>query len=255
MPTSWTGLAIALLAVAPGFIMTTTWARARTWKGPSTDLRTILQSLALSGVVQVLLVPLTIAWVLPDRADPAHHAWPLAAWAILAVLVLPVCLGFGAARLQDWVFPPLAHWDYEPTGWRARVVQMFRSSPPPTVWDWAFTRRNLTARFLLLEFEDGSHVGGVFAAGSYALTSPETQGLFLSSEWQLDDNADFVEQIPASEGILIPSTAPVRWIRILGHDTSESNESRETTEPWRARIRPAKWWNRDRSRTAAGGSR
>jgi Family of unknown function (DUF6338) len=205
--------------------MTTTWARARTWKGPSSDLRTILQSLVLSGVVQVLLVPLTIAWVVPDRSDPADHPWPLAAWATLAVLIVPVCLGFGVARLQDWLYPPLAHWDDEPNRWRRQVEKVLGSPPPPTMWDWTFTRRNLRARFVLIEFDDGSHVGGVFAAGSYALTSPEAQGLFLSSEWQLNDTADFVSEIPATEGILIPNTSNIRWIRVLCSGAIDSDET------------------------------
>jgi len=48
VPTSQIALAILLLAIAPGYIAAAAWARSRTWKGPSSDLRTIIQALVLS---------------------------------------------------------------------------------------------------------------------------------------------------------------------------------------------------------------
>lgn len=227
MPTSWTALAIVLLAVAPGFVLTTLWGRTRTWKGPASDFRTTLQSLALSAVVQALLVPLTIVWVVPARADPADHLAHLAVWASLSVLILPALLGVGFARLQDLVWP-VSDLGKVRTGWRRRLDQVLKEPVPPTVWDKLFTTIGANgttgeAPFVLVQFNDGSHVGGVFAEGSLALTSPEQQGLYLVNEWILDAEANFQEQIPATRGILIPSTADIRWVRILQSGSSATN--------------------------------
>src|SRR5438067_12095377 len=106
MPSSWVALAVALLAVVPGFIATTLWARARTWRGPSTDLRTILQSLALSAVIQVVISPLTIAWIVPARDHLDSHPGRVAAWFFLAVILLPTVGGITVARVTDRMFDP-----------------------------------------------------------------------------------------------------------------------------------------------------
>ncbi|MCU1493687.1 MAG: hypothetical protein JWO62_1451 [Acidimicrobiaceae bacterium] len=73
LPTSEASLVIILLAIAPGYIAAAAWARARTWKGPTGDLRTILQSLVLSAVVQAILVPLTVVWIAPIRNSLANY--------------------------------------------------------------------------------------------------------------------------------------------------------------------------------------
>src|SRR5438270_6460582 len=106
MPDTWVGLAVALLAIVPGFIATATWARARTWRGPSTDLRTVLQSLALSAAIQVVLSPLTVAWIVPIRNDLGSHPGRVAVWSFVTVLVLPLLAGIGVARATDLMFDP-----------------------------------------------------------------------------------------------------------------------------------------------------
>lgn len=255
MPTSWTALAITLLAIAPGFILTTLWSRARTWKGGASDFRTVLQSVALSAVVQALLVPLTVAWIVPARDDLAAHAWKLAAWSILAVLVLPCVLGLGVARLQDWVWPIAGLGDPATAGWRGRLSNVLRAPVPPTVWDSLFTRLGTSAEvapFLVVKFKDGSHIGGVFAQGSLALTSPEPQGLYLISEWVLDDDENVEQPIPATRGILVPTTADVRWIRVLDATSEEPNNgaAEERATRWRKQIQHARWRG-NRSKTPA----
>jgi len=217
MPTSWTALAVTLLAIVPGFIATATWARARTWKGPSSDLRTILQSLALSGAIQVVISPLTVAWIVPIRTHLANHPGRVAVWFLVAVLVLPLMLGLLAARLTDVIFRPGGAVE-RPNRLQRAIDAVVRAPVPPTAWDWLFTARPPQARFVLIEFKDGHQVGGAFAEGSMALTSPEPQGLFLAVEWLLDADGNFTQPVPDSRGILIPNADDMRWVRILGSE-------------------------------------
>src|SRR5947208_2477465 len=100
----------------------------------------------------------------------------------MAVLIIPLALGIISGRLSDWVANP-----NEPRGIRLLVGRLMRTTTPPTIWDWLYQAAPPFGSFLIVEFEDGSQIAGVFAEGSMALTSPEKQGVYLVSEWQLND--------------------------------------------------------------------
>ncbi len=207
-------MAVVLMAISPGYLATSAWARSRTWKGPPGDLRTILQSLVLSAVVQALVAPLTVAWIVPIRDHLARHPFRIAVWAVLTVIVVPIALGLVAGAIIDKLFDPAKDLL---TGKFRRLVNWIASAPvPPTIWDWLFVGERIpSSGFLVLEFNNGARVGGAFAENSMVLTSPEPHGLFLEREWQLDEMGNVVSELPGTEGLLIPDTAEVRWIRIL----------------------------------------
>ncbi|MFC6236957.1 DUF6338 family protein [Longivirga aurantiaca] len=226
MPDSWVALLIALLAVVPGFLTVTIWARSRTWRGPTGDLRTILQALAISAVIQVVLFPLTVMVVLPHWRSPDDYAVSLGAWLLLTVLAFPVVLGLGTARLTDWVFPlRTADTNF---GWLRRFLRgAIKPVAPPTMWDWWLTEGVPNGRFVLAKFRDGSYIGGVFSDGSMALTSPEPHGIYLASEWLVDEAGDFVGEIPQTGGVLLPLREDILWLRVQGDNgTSEVGDDR-----------------------------
>jgi len=227
MPDTWVGLAVALLAIVPGFIATATWARARTWRGPSTDLRTVLQSLALSAAIQVVISPLTILWIVPIRDHLDTHPWRVALWFFLTVLVLPLVAGVAVARTTDLLFDPRQSGHQEHRRAAAVFARLFKEPSPPSPWDWTFATGVPDGRFVLVQFQDGSQVGGVFAQGSIALTSPEQQGLYLADEWLLDDDGNFTAPLPDSRGIMIPTVDQVRWVRILASNSEPAEGERD----------------------------
>lgn len=228
VPTSQVALAILLLAIAPGYITAAAWARARTWRGPASDLRTIIQALVLSAVVQAVLSPLTVLWILPVRATLVTHPWRVAIWIILAVLVVPIVLGLGGARITDAVFNPS---EVEVKTPAARFVnKIVPASTPPTAWDWLFTAdRTPESGFMIIDFVDGSRIAGAFAKASLALTSPEVHGIFLEQEWLLNREGDIEGPVPGSAGLLIPVADQIRWMRILEAD--ETTETDKDGEP------------------------
>ncbi len=213
LPENFQAFAAVLLAIAPGYIATAVWARAKTWKGPSSDFRTVLQSLALSAVVQLLVSPVTLLWIYPVRNDLLAYPGRVFVWLSLTVLIVPVAGGLLAGYLTDRLFPP-KHARVEGT-FRKRFARIWPAPPPPSVWDWLFTTRPPHGSFVVVEFKDGRRVAGVFAEGSLALTSPEPHGLFLVSEWLLDETGDIVREVADSAGVIIAGTDDIRSLRIL----------------------------------------
>lgn len=212
MPSSAEALFVAMLAVVPGFVATVVWARANTWKGAPGDLRLVLESLALSLIIQAAAAPVTIVWLYPHRSALAEFPERLAAWVLLVTVVLPAAGGIGARLASSFL---AARGLGDITGWRRRLAILWPATVPPSIWDWLFTERVPDGKFLLIEFNDGTCVAGAFDARSFALTSPETHGVFLSTEWLLDENGEITAPVQDSEGILIRDMTAVRSVRVL----------------------------------------
>lgn len=65
LPATLEALAVVLVALVPGYIAVTLWARSKTWERPPTDLTLILLAIIFSAVIQALLFPITIPWLWP----------------------------------------------------------------------------------------------------------------------------------------------------------------------------------------------
>lgn len=144
IPPDATALAVVLLAIVPGSVATMFWARAKTWKGRSTDLATVLQSIVVSAVIQILASPLTLAMIYPYRDRLDRHEPLVALWLALVALAIPFVLGTLAARVSDALYDPESTIGSIWGGWVGRIV------PPataPTVWDWLFTQDIAEAHF------------------------------------------------------------------------------------------------------------
>lgn len=202
MPTSLEAIGALLFAIVPGYLAVSVWARARTWKGPAGDLRTVLQAVTASAIVHLLISPLTIVWLLPHRDELDQFPERVALWAALVVLVIPLVLGGLASRAGN-------RW---PTGRQG------------SGWDWLFTQQPPHEQFVVVEFKDGRRVAGVFADGAMAHTSPDKHGLFLRPEWQMDEAGEFVRELPGTAGVLITATDDIRWVRVLDSGAPDGEE-------------------------------
>jgi hypothetical protein len=195
-----------LLAIVPGYLAVSFWRRAKTWQRPSTDLGTILPALAVSLVIQVVVSPLTIWLLLPVLGDLAGHPWNLVVWTYITVIVVPFAGGVGLGRLTDLY----ASGHVRPHGLAELLPEV-----PPSAWDLFFSRKIPDGQFLVITFEDGSRVGGSYYGPSYALKSPQEQGLYLAREWVVDGEGNLEHPVSGSKGILIPATATIRHVRVI----------------------------------------
>lgn len=212
-PTTFDALAIILLAVVPGFIATSFWARARTWKGRSTDFITVLQSVSVSVVIQLLMAPATLYWLYPVHTALDRHPDLVAKWLFCAVLVVPIAGGMVVGLVMDRMADPQG-W-FRRTRFGASFVQRFDIGRTPTMWDWLFKTDIPDGAYLVVEFNDGKRVAGEYVAPARAQTSPDAQGLYLRNEWILDADGDLYEKLPGSAGVMIPSNDNIRLIRVL----------------------------------------
>lgn len=203
----------ALLAIVPGFLTTAVWARARTWKGPTGDLRTVLLSLAISVFIQLIVAPFTLTWLYPVRDRLAEFPERVTTWVALAVVVIPVFGGLAVGKLSNLLSDPVS--PRVRGRFRRAIAWLWPAGAPPSIWDWVFTARPPDESFVVIEFRDGRRVAGVFAEGSVALTSPEPQGLYLVSEWEMDPEGNLIGPLPDSAGVMILRTDDIRSVRIL----------------------------------------
>ncbi len=236
MPSTWTSIVVLLLAIAPGYILVSVWARNRTWRGHSTSsVRVVLQSLAISLVIQIIVAPMTMWLIVLAGADGQdQQPWTVVVWLSITVLLVPCVGGVLVARATDWVLAtPVTTSTSRFRTWI--VTQALQMSVPPTIWDWAVVNDRLQGvggnaprgSFVRIDFSDGTRVGGVFAGDSQAATSPDSHGIFLEQEWFLNREGDFIAPILGSRGIIIPTLDGVRSVRVLGDFPEEPDVNTE----------------------------
>jgi hypothetical protein len=213
LPDTASALWVAFFAVVPGYVAVSTFVRhQKTWREADRDLRTVLQALAVSAVVQLAAAPVTLAEIYPVRNHLDQHPLRLALWGLLVVLVIPWVGGRAYARVvtERQVAPD------PQDSWRRKLLRSLVTAPPsPTGWDWFFVSQPPDGAFVVVEFTDGKQVAGTFSAGSQAITSPEERGLFLAEEWVLDAAGNLFEPVPGSKGLLILDAREVRSLRVL----------------------------------------
>lgn len=211
MPTTFEALAIPVFTIVPGYLTIAAWSRAKTRTGLRTDLETTVRSIALSLVIQVLFAPITIRWIYPFwqsktlASHPGDGGW----WLFIVVLALPLLGGTALGLGSDWVF--------------AHIPGL--SPVTPSAWDGFFDQRRMPpSDFIVAELQDGKQVGGGWGVGSYAITSPQKQGLVLAVEWELDEAGDPVAPVLDSAGVLIPDATTISRRPTRGpHTTSTAS--------------------------------
>lgn len=248
VPTSAAALAILLTAIVPGYLTIYLWSRNKTWKGLQNDLQTVIKSITLSAVIQVLLLPYTLVVLYPVRDHLDRYPGQVAGWSVLTTLLLPYLFGSVAARITDSLFHPAAIFT-EPNHdrtWTSRLQTLGKwitqPAAQPSVWDWAVVSRRLDGCYLIITWKDGTKAAGAYEIGSLALTTPEQQGLFLKTEWLLNDQDGFIAPVANSAGMLIPSLTEIRSIRLVNGETLNGEEQTaaqtgaETTEEGSIRL-------------------
>lgn len=215
----------ALLAIVPGYITIFIATRNSTWQGVSGDLATVLQSLALSAVVQLLISPYTLRIMYPLRNSLAAHPNEDLIWLALSFVVIPVILGVGPPYLGKELFPEAQ--DDADSRFRRLARRILWPLPPPTVWDWTFRQGIPQGCYVRIDYADGHRIGGVYSPPAASMTSPQRPGIYLAVEWRLNERGDFVAPVAHSSGIIVPIGDDVRSVRLLRGETDDERAERE----------------------------
>lgn len=91
-----------------------------------------------------------------------------------------------------------------------KIHRTIRSSEVPTAWDHAATRPD--HRMIRVKRADGSWVGGFFGPDSFVSTYPQPRDMYLSTQYNMSAEGEFLGPAPESEGI---------WLRIRDEDVVE----------------------------------
>lgn len=153
-------------------------------------------------------MPVTVWWILPIRTSWETFPDRLAIWSVLTVIVVPIILGTVGGRIYDALFDLATD---RSKGWRKGLDDIVGAQVPPTAWDLTFLHEVApTSGFVVIGFEDGQVLAGGFSSGSEAITSPQTQGIYLEKEWVLDGDEIPIDEVAKTAGLLIPSLVNVR---------------------------------------------
>ena len=212
MPTTFEALFIVLLAIAPGWVAVQTWDRGTTWAKPAGQLGELLHALTFSTIIQLLVSPFTIWWLYPYWGRISQEPVRLAVWLALVVLVVPLFGGALVSKASDALYQGRLKGQLR---WPERWLRWLWPTAYPSAWDAFFADNIPDGRFLTITFKDGSRVCGPYAgSATFAKTSPQERGLYLESEWLLDDAGYPFEVLPGSAGILIHDFLNIQHIRI-----------------------------------------
>jgi hypothetical protein len=131
-------------------------------------------------------------------------------FAVLSPLIIPIHLGsfYNMHRFLYWffIFVILAVF---PVFWPILFIRLpkwrffakYFRDPWPTPWDYIFSKRK--ALWVIVNLKDGRKIGGEFDRLSSASSYPDKQQIYLEKVWKLDEEGNFIEAIPRSEGIVI----------------------------------------------------
>ena len=187
--------------LVPGYVLGKTFSRGV--RGPELSDQAFVATAAVGGILtHAVALPLTVrvakdfAAALPTN-DTGPYL-PLAAWAILVLLVFPATIGALAARVADSQSGPihgLLTW-YGVSS-EQRVAE---------AWNWTFGRlsRNGEARWLQVRKKGGGGTYlGLFGRQSLVSSDARVRDMFLEYTWDLDENGRPKETNTANAGVWI----------------------------------------------------
>ncbi len=178
----------ALAFVVPGFVAhsvlsTFQRARAEQWEA------SLLRFLTLSAINYALWSWLVYLLLYSEYKFASQ--WPVAALWGFVILIAPVLLGIalGYSSQKYWVRRWLQRIGLRPI----HVV--------PTAWDWRFGRME-GAHWLLITFNDGSTLAGLFGGHSFASSDPGERDIYVEQVYSVAENGEWARG-PEGKGILI----------------------------------------------------
>lgn len=194
IPSTGTGLLIALLFLVPGSVYQ--FARSRL-RGPAPDdasaTNRILRALAVSAMLDTLYAvavgPHLVRLVRGALAPPYFGFWfghtrEFGLWALLLLFLVPAALaGLDHLRLR--------------VGWTPRLTY----DPTPRAWDFAF--REIEPTYVRVLTTDGTWLGGWYGLDSFVSSYPEPREIFIETAHLMNADGSFGGEQAGSGGLYV----------------------------------------------------
>lgn len=161
----------------------------------------VVEAVILSLINQLALMLLRLG-ANAIQGVPALPDIPAETDLAFEVVVLPALMGL------------LLGWNLS-RGWNKaflRLLSMPVIHPVQRAYDFAFRQARLTG-FVIVTYEDGTVVRGLFARGSLAASDPERSDIFLERLYSQDESGRWQQMSPGRSGLL--SLKGVRSIEFL----------------------------------------
>jgi hypothetical protein len=188
--------------VLPGFVTLLISERTHAVRDTSSTSERLLLALYYSVLAYALLT--LIAWAAGyDRQDVVHayrkesSVGRILLYAFLAILVIPSLI---ATVSRLWLSAGIREW----------LIGQLKINPghrTPTAWDHFFEQGK--EAFVRVTLTDGRVVGGYYGPGSFASYGEQARDLFISTQWELDEDAWFSKEAEASIGLWIAKESVV----------------------------------------------
>ncbi|MDE3130859.1 MAG: hypothetical protein KGL16_06860 [Acidobacteriota bacterium] len=201
-PATGTALLILVAFVLPGFVTLLISERTHAVRDTSSPFERLLLALYYSLLTYVLLA--LIGWasgLTRGRIIRGYHheqsVGKLLGLGFLTILVIP---SFIATVSRLWLSSGLRTW----------LIETLRINPShrtPTAWDHFFEQGS--EAFVRATLTDGRVVGGYYGPGSFATYGEQARDLFISVQWELDDDAWFTKPAQASLGLWLAKESVV----------------------------------------------
>jgi hypothetical protein len=190
--------------VLPGFVTLLISERTHAVRDTSSAFDRLLLALYYSVLTYALLA--LIAWIAGyDRNDIVHaykgelSVGKILLYAVLAILALPALL---ATSSRLWLKADARRWFIE----KSKINPSHRT---PSAWDHFFEQGK--EAFVRATLSDGRVVGGYYGPGSFATYGEQARDLFISNQWELDDDAWFKKPAEASLGMWLAKESVVSF--------------------------------------------
>jgi hypothetical protein len=201
-PPTGTALLILVAFVLPGFVTLLISERTHVVRDTSSAFERLLYALYYSVLTYSLLA--FIGWCLGFTRRSViwdyHHqqsVGKLLLFAFLAILAIPATI---ATVSRLWLGTGIRNWVIE----KLRINPSHRTA---TAWDHFFEQG--TEAFVRATLSDGRVIGGYYGPGSFATYGEQGRDLFISTQWELDDDGWFKKAAVASLGIWLPKDSVV----------------------------------------------
>lgn len=191
IPTSLEAIVVIVLVFIPGYMFLQFISHSVAFLPKEVDARYFFALIVWGGVIHATGAPLTIPvidWY--TEGTLRDHTLYLVLWAMLLLVLWPIAAGV----ICSWLIT------LDRVDNALKKINKDYISRIPSAWDYAI---RTGPAFVRVHLSDGTVIGGVYDQHSLADDDGE-RDLFLETVYNLDENGDFDEVVPASAGVWVP---------------------------------------------------